>query len=367
MRILDRYMTAPIFVIFLTTVMVFSMLFVLIDTASNLDEFIDRQVGLQVLIQYYLNYLPVFIVKSSPIACLIAVLFTYTGLNNHNELVVLRSSGMNFWQIAKPALCFGIIIASCVFLINERIIPEAENALKKIKSDNLMLETDRKHKKMAEIKNLTFYGLKNRLYFIDNFDPNTADLNGITIIGYDNQQVVKEKIVALKGKWTGIAWKFYQCHITTFDQDVNSPTTVKVYEDKLLDIKETPEDFLKQRLNVEAMNIQELKSYISRFADSGATRAINNLRVDMHEKIAFPFANIVIILVGLPIVMVTGRRRAATFTSLGIAVAIGFLYFVCYSVGLALGKGDILPPMLSAWIAPLLFSTIALYLIRRSF
>jgi len=134
-----------------------------------------------------------------------------------------------------------------------------------------------------------------------------------------------------------------------------------------MDIKETPEDFLKQRLSVESMNIKDLSSYISKFSESGAVRALNNLRVDFHQKIAYPFGSFVIILVGLPFAMMIKGRRRSTFASVGIALGIGFLYYVLNAVCLALGKGGLFPPLLAAWASPLLFSGIAFLLIESNF
>ena len=367
MRILDRYTLKPMLFIFTTTVLIFCLLYVLIDSASNLDEYIDQSVGLDVLVQYYINYLPVILSQTAPIACLIAVLFTFSALNGSNEIIVLRTSGLNFWQMTRMALCFALIVSAVIFYLNERYVPQAEAESRRIKNEHMKSEKKGKNKKKDVIKNLTFYGLKSRLYFIDTFDPNTYEITGITIISYDENQNIKEKIMALQGVWTGIAWKFYQCHISTYGESVNSSTKVKIYPEKLIDIKETPEDFLKQRLNVNAMNIRQLEEYIQRFANSGAKRAVNNLKVDLYQKVAFPFATTVIVLMGLPLAMITGRRKAQTFSSLGIAVGIGFLFYVCNAVGLALGKGAVLPPLLSAMMAPIIFTGVALGLITHKF
>ena len=366
MRILDRYITKSILIVFFFSIMIFCLLFLLIDSASNLDEFIDRKTPMAILFQYYLAYLPTIIIQTSSLACLIAVLFAFTDLNAHNEIIVLRASGLSFWKIAKPALWFSCIVAALVFMVNEQYIPSFEEKKRAIENENMILEIDRARQK-AKIKGLTFYGLKNRLYFIDSFDPNTYEIENITIIGYDGQQNIKEKIVALNGKWTGLAWKFFRCHITTFPKSAGEKTKIKVYQEKLLDIKETPTDFLKQRLNVSSMNISQLRSYITRFASSGAKRALNNLRVDFHQKIAFPFGIIVIVLVGLPLALMTGRRQAQTFVSLGLAITIGFLYYVCNAVGLALGKGAFFPPILAAWSTPLIFTGIAISMIKSKF
>jgi len=367
MRILDRYITKSIVLIFISTLFIFSILVVLIDSAANLDEFIDRKVSFDILIQYYLAYIPIVLIQTTAFGCLIAVLLTFTNLNSHNEIIVLRTSGMNFWQITKPALYFGLIVSILILLVNEKFIPKAENRTKTIKNENMILEIDRKKKNMAKIKNLTFYGLKNRLYFIDSFDPKTYEIEGITIIEYDKQQNIREKIHDFTGNWTGIAWKSYQCQVTNYPDSNMNKTLVKVYQEKLLDIKETPEDFLKQRLNINSMNIQQLQDYIQRFSESGATRAINNLKVDLHQKIAFPFSNIVIILLGLPIALITRSRRAGTLISLAIAMGIGFFYYLANSIGLALGKGGLFPPVLSAWLTPIIFSGVAFYLIHEKF
>ena len=367
MRILDRYMLKSIALTFLVAMMTFTLLFLLIDSASNLDEYIGRDVPITILAKYYLSYAPGVLVQTAPMALLISVLLIYAQLNAHNEIIVLRSSGMNFWRISRPALCFAVLIAVLSFLINEKFIPQAEEQAKQIKNENLILEVDRKKKKHSKIANLTFYGLKNRLYFIDSFDPNIDELQGITIIEYNENQKIREKVVALKGVWTGIAWKFLQAHVTDFAASKSGSLKIKVYEEKLMDIKETPDDFLRQRLNVTAMNIRQLQEYISRFANSGAKRAINNLRVDLHQKFAFPMVNIIIVLTGLPFALAVGRRRAHSFTSIGIAIAIGFLYYVTNAVGLALGKGGLLPPVIAAWLAPMIFLAMANYLIHTKF
>jgi len=368
MRIVDRYITISIIKIFLTTVLMFCFLYILIDLTTNLDEVIDRKISAQILLEYYSTFLPIIFVQTSPVACLIAILFTFGNLNSNNEIIALRSSGLSFWQIAKPALIFGLMVSTIMFYVNEQLVPQATSNAKRIKNENFMLKVDRDRKKGKRIKNLTFYGLNNRLYFIDTFDSTDYTLKGITIIGYDNEQNMREKVLALYGEWTGLAWKFKKVQISSFDEtQYNSPTKVKIYAEKFMDIKETPEDFLKQRLNVSSMNIRQLYEYISRFSTSGAIKALRNLSVDLHTKIAYPFGNIVIVLVGLPIALLNRRRKTLTFTSFGIAVLIGFLYYVCNAVGLALGKGGMFPPIVAAWLAPLIFSSIAFSLIKYNY
>ncbi len=369
MRILDRYIAKSIVTIFIFTILTFCFLYTLIDITAQLDEFIDRKVPIDILVQYYISYFPIILSQPiSSVACLIAVLFTFSTLNSNNEVVAMRASGLSFWKITKPAVMFGLIISVLVFWVNERLVPQATEVTQQIRNENMVLLVDRMRKKKEKIKNLTFYGLKNRLYFIDTFDAEAQELRGITIIEHDEQQNMKQKIVALKGVWTGIAWKFYQCQITTFSNtDISTPLKIKVYKEKLMDIKESPNDFLRQRLNVTSMNIRQLKSYIDRFSKSGAAKALNNMRVDLHQKIAYPFGNFVIVLLGLPFALMIRSRKGSGFMAVGLALVLGFLYYVANAVFLAFGKGGLFPPVLSAWATPLLFTVVALVIIETDF
>ncbi len=368
MRILDNYILKSIITIFISCIFIFCFLYVLIDIASHLSDLIEQKVPWKILWGYYSFFLPVVLVQTLTVACLLSVILSFNRLNHQNEIIALRSCGLNFWDITKSAIVFGLLVSIFIFWLNEQFVPQATVSSQAIRDENTVLAASAQKKKRPEIKNLTFYGLKNRLYFIDSFNPNNYGLKGITIVGQDNQQNLQEKIVALKGSWTGIAWKFYECHITLFDpSQITQSPQIKYYPEKLMDIKETPQDFLKQRLNVQAMNSRQLYEYIQRFSHSGATKAINNLKIDLHQKYALPFGNLALIVVGMPLAMMSGRRKAFSFTSLGIAIMLGFLFYVVNAVSLALGKGGLIPSVFSAWLAPLIFMGIGMYLIRTRF
>jgi len=369
MRILDRYILQSIIIVFIGTVFTFAFLFILVDLFGNLQDFIEKSVSVSVIFQYYLTFLPSIVVQTSTMACLIAVLFTYSNLNAHNEIIAIRASGMNFWQITRPALVFALFVSALVFLVNEKFVPQSSMVNQQIRDTQIKVIPSLKGKGQPIIHNLTFYGMKNRLFFIDSFDPNTNTLNGITIIGHDRHQNLVEKIVALKGVWTGIAWKFYNCQLTEYNSSSpNAVTSVRITAEKLMDIQETPKDFLRQRMDISSMNLQQLHSYIKRFAGSGAVKTLNNLRVDLHQKITFPLRNFIIVLIGLPFALMSvGKRKAMTFTSIAIALVIGFLYYVADAVGLALAKGEALLPWEGAWITPIFFTLMALFIIFRNF
>ena len=368
MRILDRYITGPIIRGFLSAILLFCFLYILIDLATHLDDFFSNKVPVDIIVSYYLSFFPVIFVQTAPIACLLATLFTYSTLNNNNEIIALRASGLNFWKITRPAIILGIMASALVFLVNEKFVPHSMSLSEEIRTDKIEVHAAQRNNRPPPIKNLFFYGQGNRLFYIDLYDPFTRTMNGITIISQDSKQRMTEKLVAIKGEWSGSSWKLTNAQISKYNpEDQSAFGDVQFFKEKTFDIKESPEDLLKQRQSVASMNIQELRAYIKRFKGSGAIGAVNNLKVDLHQKIAYPFACIVIIFVGLPFALVTGKRKGLTFASVGIALAIGFLFYVVNALSLALGKKALLDPILAAWLAPVLFCAAGVYIIKKLF
>ena len=94
---------------------------------------------------------------------------------------------------------------------------------------------------------------------------------------------------------------------------------------------------------------------------------MNNLKVDLYQKFAYPFMSIVIVLIGMPFALLVRGRQKSTFTCFGIAIVIGFIYYVSNAVSIAFGKGGLLPPFIAAFGAPILFSGLAIYFIEETF
>lgn len=368
MRILDRYIILDIIRAFVSTILLFCVLYILIDLATNLNECISNKVPTQTIITYYLSFFPLIFVQTAPIACLMSVLFTYSSLNNNNEVIALRAGGLDFWKITRPAIIFAFIAAAFVFLVNERFVPASSQLSQEIREQKIDLNVPQNKSKPQSVKYLFFYGADNKLFFIDLYDPSTKLMTGLTIIKQDSKQRMTEKVTAGKAEWTGATWRLSTCQIAHYNpEDQTVLGDVQFFKETTMKLEERPEDLLQQRTRTSSMNIRDLKDYIKRFKGSGAIAVVNSLRVDLYQQIAYPFACIVIIFTGLPFALVTGRRKGLTFASIGIALVIGFLFYVLNAISLALGKGGVLPPLAAAWFTPLLFSSVGVYLIHELF
>jgi len=347
MRILDRYIVKSIITVFLSCIFLFLFLYIVIDILSHLDDILKHKTDYAVLIQYYLWYLPIMFVQISPFACLLSTLYTFSKLNHNNEIIAMRASGLSIFYITKTALVFGAVISLFVFLTNDRIMPTAMNITQRIKSqmeEGVKSKADRKHE---VIINLSMYGLKNRLFFINKFYANTGKLEGITILEHDEKQNLTKKIVAREGIYEDRLWKFYDSITYNFDingQIIDDPL---YFKEEIMTIPESPKDFLAQRQRPEAMTIAQLDTYIWKLSRSGASNVIRNLRIDLYQKFVSPFTSLIIILLGIPFSLMM-HKRATGLSSIGISIILGFLYYIADAIFIAIGRGGVIPPFAAA-------------------
>jgi len=158
-------------------------------------------------------------------------------------------------------------------------------------------------------------------------------------------------------RWQGSDVVLYK--MNNSGEFVGEPT---VFKEMDMNITETPTDFINNQWQPEYMSFMQLKRYINIFATSNE-RTYRRLLVDLNYKIAFPFACIVTILISAPFALSTGRGAALTGMAKGIVVAL--FYIPLMALGLALGKGGILPPAISAWFSNIILGGLGIYLINK--
>lgn len=363
MRILDRYILKSVLTLFFQCLFTFLFLYIIIDVFSHLDEILKQKANLDMLGDYYLAYLPIIFVQVSPIACLLSILYTFGSLNRNNELIAMRSAGLNIFQITKTVIIFGIIVSACVFWVNDRFVPFSMSLTEKIKAQMESGTKRAKEKEHEVIANLSMYGLKNRLFFVNKFSLAANTMEHIIILEHDEKQNITKKIVANKGVYKDGLWRFYQCITYHFDENVQIKEEPQYLEEEVMDIPETPYDFLHQMLRPDFMTISQLKNYMWRLSKSGATTVIRNLKVDLYQRFASPTTSIIIILLGIPFSMMM-KKRATGLSSVGLSIMVGFLYYVLNAVSIALGKAGILMPILAVSLSHILALISAIYLIQ---
>jgi lipopolysaccharide export system permease protein len=274
----------------------------------------------------------------------------------------MRSSGLSVLRIIRPVIIFGVLVSAFIFWIGDRFVPPSLALTEKIKGQ--MESGGKKSQEKEVIENLSMYGMKNRLFFINKFFPATSTMEGIVILEHDEHQDITKKIVANKGAYTNGMWKFY--HSITYELDANGQVKKEpqFFQEELMNIPESPVEFLTQRQRPDFMTIAQLDNYIWKLSKSGAAPVVRNFRIDLYQRFTTPLMSVLVMLLAVPFSLAM-HKRATGMSSIGISIMVGFLYYVVNAIAVNLGKAGILTPVLAVTFSHISVLLTALYLIGK--
>ncbi len=362
MKILDRYLARQFLWPFCFSLLCFLFLYWLIDLFTHLDDFLKNQVPLGILFQYYLATIPIVLVQTSPLASITGAVSSLSRLNRTHELMAMRSCGLSWYRISSPLLVIGLVITFSALFLNDRLIPQAMMVTHAIKKEHL--ERAPQETYTTVIENVALYGTKNRMFYAKRYDPNEKILYDLIVFIDDASHRPAAKIAAEKAEWiVNDKWKLYSCVSYQLGHEgeiIDKPT---YYEERTMDLDETPQSFLKMESQILFMRYAQLEDYIDRIAVSGKN-VTRRLLVELYSRVAFPFANFALILAAISLAISPPKRQGWFFSGIGLCVFIGILFYLLNSVMISLGKAGILPPFIGAWGANFIFSVLGVFFLR---
>jgi lipopolysaccharide export system permease protein len=358
MKILDRYILKKFILGAIFGLVAFVSLFVVIDLMENLGDFLDHNVQTPVILQYYLAFMPEIVKLMMPVAVLLSCLFTTGKLASQNELTAMKSGGLSMYRYMTPLLVVAMIVSVVSVYFNGWIVPYANQQKSAIERKYLqpMNET-------AVRMNVYLQDGPKRIAYISYYDGTARlgsrvsiqDFSDTSLISlsrrYDAQQIVWDS--------TMNRWKLRFGIERTFTGTKQNLTNFT--EMPLDDLRFTPSDLTKKTDHPDEMNYFELRHFIEQQQRSG--NDVSRWMVEFYSKVSFPFASVIVVLFGVPFSF--GKRRSGLALQFGISLAVCFVYLAFMKISQVFGYNGDLNPMLTAWLANLIFAAAGIINIVR--
>jgi len=183
-------------------------------------------------------------------------------------------------------------------------------------------------------------------------------MHDVSIYRYQGGRLIR-RLDARVAEWDGGAWLLRQGVDRHFDAQGDEQS--RAFDRLRFPSLEGPEEFGSPPQDPDALGYFDLRRFLVRAAAHGEELA--RYRVDLHVKLAFPLANLIVGIIGCALAM---QLRAPTpALSFGLSVSIAFLYFGVMRFCQILGEGGLLVPWIAGWAPPALFGGWAAYLLRR--
>jgi lipopolysaccharide export system permease protein len=356
MRILDRYIIRQVLVSFFFGLLAFILIFVIANMMENLDDFIDANAPVKVIVEYYIAFIPEIMKNVIPMAVLLAALFITGRLSNQNELAAIKSTGTSLYRILLPFLFVATLISLVSVFFNGWVVPYANQ--KKIYIERAHLN---RSVSIVDRYNILFQEGRRRIVSINFYDQQAKCARQVSIQDFDEKDmtILRRRYDALQMQWIQSPekdnrngnWVLVQGTVRSFID--SSQTLLRFDSLKIGRLTLTPSDIEKKQRTPEEMNYTDLKEFIENQKLAG--QDVARWLVEYHFKLAFPLASVIMVLFGVP--FASSRPRTGAALGFGIALAVAFIYFIFMKASQVFGYNGDLHPLLTAWLANLIFLT----------
>ncbi|HEY0003527.1 MAG TPA: LptF/LptG family permease [Pyrinomonadaceae bacterium] len=332
----------------------------LIFTLFELWRFVaTTDAGARLIMKYLFFLLPFVAVQLTPASLLIAVLATYALMSRRSETIAWWACGQSTYRLILPCLMFASMIAMTLWLVQERLMPEAN-----MRQDTLRSQI------RGGLTRVTAKGGKlwlatpesGRLYSYE-YDEEQGRLMEPTIYEFDSEGVHLNRIIkGLSGSWTGAEPGYLTLNQAVSIKLQGLQVEEAAQEQMVLSNSESRASFKPAIDKPSQLSAESLSDYIKQIKQRGGS--INGLTVALQRKYAEPFSVLVMASIAIPLAFIFGRKH--TLAALCVAIATAIIFWAVAGGFQQIGNYGLLPPAVAAWSPLVIFLALGTYMLSRT-
>lgn len=349
--LVSRYLAATWLRLFLLCQGGFLAVYLVLDFMEKLGRFVKAGGSLAAILKFFFYKIPEMVGQTMPFAVLMATLLALGMLSRSSELTAMRSCGLSIFRIVTPILLLGLLSSLLLLANAEFVVPGSYHKMEYI--EKVVIKKQGVN---------TFFRLNNIWFRSDNlilqakvFEPAAMSLRGVTIWDLTPDMQPLRRLDAEKAVYSSGGWELVNVKERSFSGSgslknvarMTLPLTLKVDDLRILDN------------NADNFSFRKLREYAVSLERGGYPAG--RYRTMMHAKLALPFGAFVMVVLGIPFALKTGRTSGIAM-GIGAGVAIGFAYFIINAAVQSYGRSGILPPFAAAWGANLVFVLTGIWL-----
>jgi lipopolysaccharide export system permease protein len=330
---------------------VVTSLYVTVDFFDRIGNLLDTGTSVSTIARYFIYKAPLLISRVIGFAALFSTLFCLGMLARSREITALRSNGISVERVATPLLFLGLIIGALTLVWNETLVPVFTHNAQNIYKFEIR---NRQQKSVLGTHDIWIRG-DGSFINVDSFDAHSTSLENVTIFLLNRDFSLRALVEIPKARWVDNAWKTDEATEWNFMADgktLNQKVTAA------LPISETPEDLKLLAREADEFSYFDLQKQIADMRNKGIDTTA--YEVDLHTKLALPFISPLMVFLAIPFAL--KRQMSGSISlSFGIAMMIGFGYWVLTAFCISLGHSGALPSWLSAWIPNFIFAMVGAF------
>ncbi len=354
---IDRYILTRIFLLYLFLVVVLVIFFILIHYLEHIDDFLDRKASMQkIYLIYYPSFVPDILLQISPLALFLAAIFTTSRLAQSLQVIALQTSGIALQRLLVPYVIVGVCVSIIMFFAGGWIVPHTNQTVAEY--DRLYIHSRTQHLYVSEIHRRND---PTSVVTVGYFDRRTNTAHRVQLQRFNPDGILVERVDGQQMVWQDSLWHFTYATVRTFESGYEKRRIASPL-DTVLQV--LPRDLARTERDIESMTIPVASQYVDALKRSGLADTGRDM-VGYYSKYAYPLANLIVMLIALPIACT--RRRGGHTVQLGIGLLIAFIYLATQKLTEPFGYAGDVSPLFAVALPHSMFlvGALALLLVAR--
>ncbi len=326
----------------------------------------EKKVPILTVMMYFGYKIPFVVFLIIPVAVLLATISCFSLLLRNSEITAMKASGVSLSKIISPVLTAAFFVSILAMGVNEFLIPVANTKAEYTK--DIKMEGKQEDKNSY---NVSFRTAGNRFLNIGMINDDRTRMEAVEVKDYRADKSISLRIDAQTAEWIDNQWLLFNGIERRFSSFPSFSSAGRIiseqrFDKKRLAVLETPDEIqdiiTAGRVKAEEMSMVDLWRNIVLLKRSG--NGVEDKLVDFYLKTSFPFASFIIALLGTSIALQS--TRGAIAAGFGISILVSFLYWESIGIGRSMGHAGVLPAILAAWLANIIFGVVGIFLLSRA-
>jgi lipopolysaccharide export system permease protein len=356
LTILDKYILKRYLATFVTMLMMFVPIGIIIDISEKINFLIEQQVPLLKIAIYYFHFTVYFANALFPIFLFLSIIWFTSKLANNTEIVAILSSGISFQRFLRPYIIGAAIVSVFVLLMGFYVVPISSEGFNDFRTTYY-----EKSKNNSLNENIFSQINANEFLYVNRYDPDSKTAFDFSLEKFDKEKLVS-KIYASSVN--------YNPEDKTYTLNRYKKRTVGELNDKIEKADEKVvklnidfEDLTPVKYMAEILTLDKLIPFIEKQRARGASN-INVYLVVLYKKFSIPVSAFVLTIIAVSVSAMKRRGGMGLNLTIGIAIAFGFVFFD--KVFGILAEKSSFSPLLAVWLPNVFFGILAYYLLQNA-
>ncbi|HEX8386522.1 MAG TPA: LptF/LptG family permease, partial [Rubricoccaceae bacterium] len=289
----------------------------------------------------------------------LAAIYVTSRLSQSMQLTALHASGVSLGRFLRPFVLAGAAVTGFMLYFNGWLVPPANAVV--VDFQNRYYRDAPEQTGGAETFRQAAPGVVLAAGFFDRAEGRAYRVSLVTIdtvggrrIG-DRLDATEMAYVDSLGVWRmqGVVQRRFEGGTERFATRATLDTALAL----------RPSDLAQTERDADKLTIPEARAYVASLRRAGV-QDLGRPLVATHAKYAYPVANLLLVLIGVP--LASRRRRGGQAVQLGLGLGVAFVYLALQKTVEPLGYVETLPPVVAVWAPHAVFAGVAAVLLWRA-